>query len=322
MEASFPIFAVRRLLTAALLAVVVSALTFLTLHGMYPEAFGDTQPLFVELWHFLGTTFLHHDLGKSVARPLGPVSTLIGRGLAADFSLLVGAMAFGLLAGAAGGAVCARHPGSWRAKALDLAALLVLCAPVYVIGMASVLVFKPGIGAPLPIGILPDHGYVPLTENPRKWLHALIVPWVVTGAPLAAVCLRMTRASMIDIRDADFIRTATAKGLTPVTVTSRHVLPVALPPVVSLAGAYTPLLIGNVVLTEKGWSTSRSPRSIHGCGRDATRARAGGAAGRATRRSDGPRRRSAPQAALRRSPASPARAARAPREAAPRAPRR
>jgi uncharacterized membrane protein YfcA len=66
---------VRRLLTAALLAVVVSALTFLTLHGMYPEAFGDTKPL------------------------------------------LVGAMAFGLLAGAACGAVCARHPGTWRSTA-------------------------------------------------------------------------------------------------------------------------------------------------------------------------------------------------------------
>jgi peptide/nickel transport system permease protein len=186
MEASFPIFAVRRLFTAALLAVVVSALTFLTLHGMYPEAFGDTRPLLIELWRFLLQTFVHHDLGDSVARPLGPVSTLIGRGLAADCSLLVGAMLFGLIAGTAGGAVCARHPGTWRAKTLELAALLALCAPVYVLGMAAVLLFKPGIGAPLPISILPYHGYVPLTENPLEWLHALVVPWMVTGAPLAA----------------------------------------------------------------------------------------------------------------------------------------
>jgi peptide/nickel transport system permease protein len=251
MEASFPIFAARRLLTAALLAVLVSALVFLWLHSMYPEAFGDTRPLLVELWHFLIQTFVHHDLGHSVSRPLGPVSTLIGRGLAADCSLLVGAMVFGLIAGAAGGAVCARHPGTWRAKALEGAALLALCAPVYVIGMAAVLLFKPGIGAPLPIGILPYHGYVPLSENPLQWLHALIVPWIVTGAPLAAVCLRMTRASIGDIRGADYIRTATAKGIRPVAVTSRHVVPVAMPPVVSLAGAYTPLMIGNVVLTEK-----------------------------------------------------------------------
>ena len=251
MDASLPVFTIRRLLTTALLAVMVSALTFLWLHGMYPEAFGDTEPLLVELWHFLVQTFVHHDLGQSVARPLGPVSTLIGRGLAADFSLLVGAMAFGVAAGAAGGAVCARNPGTWRARILEVAALLALCAPVYVIGMGMILVFKPGIDAPLPIGILPEHGYIPLTENPLKWLHSLVVPWMVAGAPLAAVCLRMTRASISDIRGADYIRTATAKGLGPVAVTSRHVLPVAMPPVASLAGGYMPLMIGNIVLIEK-----------------------------------------------------------------------
>jgi ABC-type dipeptide/oligopeptide/nickel transport system permease component len=63
--------------------------------------------------------------------------------------------------------------------------------------------------------------------------------------------MRMTRATMSEIRDEDFIRTARAKGLTPRRVSFRHVLPVAVPPVVSLAGAYTPLLIGNVILIEK-----------------------------------------------------------------------
>jgi hypothetical protein len=97
---SFPLFAVRRLLTAAVLAVVVAALTFLWLHGMYPEAFGDTRPLPVELWDFLVRTFVHLDLGDSVSRPLGPVKTLVGRGLMADLSLLVGAMVCGVAAGA------------------------------------------------------------------------------------------------------------------------------------------------------------------------------------------------------------------------------
>jgi ABC-type dipeptide/oligopeptide/nickel transport system permease component len=74
---------------------------------------------------------------------------------------------------------------------------------------------------------------------------------MVAGLPLAAVCLRMTRATMLEIRDEDFVRTAAAKGLSPAAITARHVLPVALPPVVSLGGAYTPLLIGNVILIEK-----------------------------------------------------------------------
>ena len=251
MAHSLPVFALRRMLAAALLAVVVSALTFLTLHGLYPEAFNDTRPLLVECGHFLFQTFVRFDLGESVARPLGPVSELIGRGLVADFSLLIGAMVFGIAAGTWGGAVCARHPGTWRARILQLTALLAICTPVYVIGMAAILLFKPGISAPFPIGILPYHGYVPLTESPLQWLHSLVVPWMVAGAPLAAVCLRMTSASIREIRGEDFIRTAAAKGLSPAEITRRHVVPVAMPPVVSLGGAYTPLLIGNVILIEK-----------------------------------------------------------------------
>jgi peptide/nickel transport system permease protein len=246
MADSLPVFAVRRLLAAVLLAVAVSALTFLTLHGLYPEAFGDTRPLLVELWHFLVATFIHFDLGGN-----GEVATEIGRGLGADLSLLAGAMAFGLGAGLAGGTICAHHPGTWRARLLQLASLLALCTPVYVIGMSAILLFKPGISAPLPIGILPYHGYIPFGENPLKWLHSLVVPWIAAGLPLAAVCLRMTRAAMLEIRGEDFIRTAGAKGLSPTAIGVRHVLPVAMPPVLSLAGAYTPLLIGNVILIEK-----------------------------------------------------------------------
>jgi len=246
MASSLPVFALRRLVAAALLAVAVSALTFLTLHGLFPEAFGDTRPLLVECFHFLVTTFVHFDLGQD-----GAVATEIGRGLGADFSLLIGALAFGVLAGMAGGVVCARHPGSWRARLLHIAALLALCTPVYVLGMATILLFKPGISAPLPIGLLPYHGYVPFLENPLKWLHSLVMPWVIAGLPLAAVCMRMTTVMMIELRNEDFIRTAAAKGLTPRAVSVRHVLPVAMPPVISLAGAYTPLLIGNVILIEK-----------------------------------------------------------------------
>ena len=150
-----------------------------------------------------------------------------------------------------GGVVCARHPGTWKARILQLISLLALCAPVYVIGMAAILLFKPGISAPFPIGILPYHGYIPFFENPLKWLHSLVVPWIAAGLPLAGVCLRMTRATMMEIGDEDFIRTAQAKGLSPRRISFRHLLPVAMPPVISLAGAYTPLLIGNVILIEK-----------------------------------------------------------------------
>ena len=246
MAHSLPVFALRRMLAAAALAVAVSALTFLTLHGLYPEAFGDTRPLLVELGHFLVATFVHFDLGRD-----GEIATEIARGLGPDFSLLIGAMGVRHRR-RHGGRRHLRPPSRDVARRIiQLVSLLALCTPVYVIGMAAILLFKPGIDAPLPFGILPYHGYVPFFDDPLKWLHSLLMPWIAAGLPLAAVCQRMTRAEMIEIRGEDFIRTAAAKGLTPVAISVRHVLPVALPPVVSLAGAYTPLLIGNVILIEK-----------------------------------------------------------------------
>jgi peptide/nickel transport system permease protein len=254
MTGSVPLFILRRLAGIAVVAVAVAALTFLVLHGLFPETFTDTRPLFVELWHFLVQTFVHLDLGESTTRPLGEVEDLIFRGLAADTALVIGGTVVGLALGAAGGALAERHPRGPVARLLDVLAILALCTPVYVIGMAGIFVFAPDIGAPLPFFLFETHTYVPLHENPLQWLQSLVVPWVVTGLPLAALCLRMTRASLRETAGADFVRTARAKGLRSLRVTTRHTLPVAMPPVVSLAGAYLPLLIGNVLLVEKVFS--------------------------------------------------------------------
>ena len=254
MSGSVPLFIARRLAAIVVVAIAVSAATFLVLHGLFPEAFTDTRPLFVELGHFLVRTFVQFDLGESATRPHGEVADLILRGLAADASLVIGGTAAGLALGVAGGALAERHPRGPVARLLDVLALLALCTPVYVIGMAGIFMFAPDIGAPLPIWLFETRAYVPLTEDSLQWLQALVVPWVVTGLPLAALCLRMTRAGLREANGADFVRTARAKGLTPLRVTMRHAVPVAMPPVVSLAGAYMPLLIGNALLVEKVFS--------------------------------------------------------------------
>ena len=76
------------------------------------------------------------------------------------------------------------------------------------------------------------------------------MPWLVAGLPLAAMCLRMVRATLPEVLGEDFVRTATAKGLTPRRVTLRHTLPVALPATLSLIGGYIPILLANVILVE------------------------------------------------------------------------
>src|SRR3954463_8689432 len=208
MSDSFAIFVARRTVGALAVSVAVAALTFLTLHGLAPEFFQDTRPLPLEMLHYLQRVFLHADLGNSSFRPGGPVLGLLLDGVPADVSMLVGAMIVGLLVGTAAGVLFGRRSGALMARFLQGTAAVLLCAPVYVTGMMVILIFAPSIGPPIPIGLVTVNSYVGLTHNPAAWLHALVVPWCIAAAPLAAMCLRMVRATLPEVLTAEFVRTA------------------------------------------------------------------------------------------------------------------
>jgi peptide/nickel transport system permease protein len=175
---------------------------------------------------------------------------MLADALPADLSLLVGAMIVGSALGIVGGTFCARRPGTLRARVLQALAAIFLCAPVYFVGFLVVLLFAPGVGAPIPIGLVTVNSYQWLGDDPWQWLRALLVPWFVAGLPLAAQCLRMVRATLPDVVSEDYVRTATAKGLTPRRITFLHTLPVALPATLALIGTYIPIMLANVILVE------------------------------------------------------------------------
>jgi peptide/nickel transport system permease protein len=250
MSGSFPLFVLRRLAAVVAVCVLCAALVFLCLHGLFPETFDDTHPLLVELWLYLKQTFLHLDLGDSSVPPFGRVSELIGAGLEADVSVIAGGLAFGFGLGILAGAVAARRPRGLLARAIDVAGLIAVCMPVYVTCMVAIFVFAPSIDAPLPLFFADPHTYAPIQDDPLAWARSLIVPWIACGLPLAAINMRLTRADLQEVLDADFVRTAAAKGLPPWLVMGRHMLPTAVPPAISLTGSYVPLLIGNALLVE------------------------------------------------------------------------
>ena len=159
-------------------------------------------------------------------------------------------MVVGSILGIVGGTICARRPGTFVARALQGVATILLCAPVYVVGFLSIMLFAPNVGAPIPIPLVTVNTYQGLSEDPVAWLRALLVPWLVAGAPLAAQCLRMVRATLPDVLSEDYVRTATAKGLTPRRITFLHTLPVALPPTLAMIGSYIPIMLANVILVE------------------------------------------------------------------------
>ena len=251
MSGSYLVFALRRVVAAVAVAIAVSAITFVMLRVLRPEVFQDPRPLLVELGDFLWGAFTQFELGNSREAPNRPVGDLIREGLPADLALFAGALVVGTSTGIAAGVAAARHPRGWRARLIGLAGAFALCAPVYWVGLMAILLFGDGIGVIASIGLFDTDTYVPLTSNPLAWFGGLLVPWCVAGAPLAAICMRMTAAMMHDASGSDFVRTAFGKGLTARAVEYRHTLPAAVSPTLSLAGAYTPLLVGNALLVEQ-----------------------------------------------------------------------
>jgi peptide/nickel transport system permease protein len=252
LSGSYVTFAARRVAAAVLIAVLVSAITFVMLHVLRPESFFDPRPLPTQLVDYLWSAFTRFDLGQSYQPPFRPVDDLILERLGADLSLFIGAAAFGVIAGVVGGVICDRHPRSKRAFALNVLATFAICAPVYWTALLALVLFGAGIGRVVDLGFVIDTGvYKPLLDDPIGWLRALIVPWMLAGAPLAAICLRLTASTMRDVDDEDFVRTALAKGLSGRRVAYRHSLPTAIAPTVSFAGAYAPLLVGNALLVEQ-----------------------------------------------------------------------
>ena len=248
-----PVFILTRLLSVVAVVLAVAVITFLTLHLLRPEAWaGDPRSLVTQLWDYL-KGLAHYDMGQSWDKQGRPVTEFLDSGVPADVSLLVGGLVFGTVTGMAGGVVCATRPGRWYSRVIEASSAFFLCAPVYWVGLMLILGFGADFGV-IPIPGFVINQYEGLTQNPAKWLQALIVPWIVLGLPLAALCVRMTRAAMVDVLDEDYLRTALAKGLRERTVSRRHALPAASSPVLTLVGVNMATLVTNVVLIEHAFS--------------------------------------------------------------------
>jgi peptide/nickel transport system permease protein len=239
-----------RLVGVVAVVVGVTALTWLAMRALRPAWFaGDERAVPAQLADELRRTFLHFDLGRSWSPPEDRVADTIRRGLPADLALLIGATAFGLVAGTAAGTYCAARPGTMLARALEGAAAFFIFAPLYVLGLSLILLFGSDV-ALVEVGVHIPRAYVPFRESPAGWAGAMLVPCALVGLPLAALIMRLTRTSVRSVLGEEYILAAGAKGLAERTVLRRHVLRAAGGPVISAAGMTVNLTITNVVLIE------------------------------------------------------------------------
>lgn len=245
-------FVVRRLLSVVAVMVGVAALTFSVFFAFRPERLDDGTGYPRQLLHFLDRTFLHADLGRSWDFRQGarPVMDLLRAGFPADLSLVLGGLVVGGALGVVLGAVAAQRRGSLVGRGLDVFAAFGMSAPVYWIGAMSVVLFHPEVGRLARLPVSTPNTYEPLTQDPLAWLQSLWLPWIILGLPLAAITMRMMRATLAETMDEDFVRTAYGKGVTPARVLRRHAVPAASAPVISLIGVSMGTIITNAILLE------------------------------------------------------------------------
>lgn len=212
------------------------------------EQFGLDKPFHVQLWIYL-KGILTLDLGFS-HRQQQPVWTLIADRLPATLLLTGAAFAFAVVAGVTLGTLAARRVGRWADSVITVIALTFYATPLFWVGLMLVLFFS------VWLEWLPSFGMatvgVELTgiEAVLDVGKHLILPAATLGLFYLAVYARLTRATMLEVADQDFVKTARAKGVPEGQVVRRHVLRNALLPVITFAGIQAGQLIGGSILVE------------------------------------------------------------------------
>lgn len=212
---------------------------------------------------FLKNMVTKASLGTSIVTN-NPVNQEIGQKFPATMELAIGAMILAMIIGITTGILAAVYRNSWIDNLSMVMALTGVSMPIFWLGLLLMMIFSAYLGwVPLSgrLSIITD--IEPITGlylvdsllRGNGWafvdaLHHLILPAVTLATVPTAIIARMTRASMLDVLDQDYIKTAHAKGVAKFKVVMHHALRNAAIPITTIAGLQLGLLLSGAVLTE------------------------------------------------------------------------
>lgn len=258
-------FLLRRVLGAAVMLLVVGTIIFALLMlvpgdpaelllstgggSATPEAIANLRatmglddPVGLQYLSFLWDS-LRLDFGTSIIDG-SSIAQNIALRLPRTLEIIVAGTLLALLVAIPAGTSAGLRAGGRFDIAASAVNALLTSVPGFVVGTLFIYLFAQVLGW------LPAGGYVAFAQDPVQHLRMLILPAVTVGLHLATIVFRMTRASVLEMRGHDWVRTATAKGLTRRLVIRRHVLKNALGPVITVVGMQLGILLGSTVLVE------------------------------------------------------------------------
>jgi peptide/nickel transport system permease protein len=226
------------------------------------KALGLGEPLHVQFVKYIDH-LIRFDFGRSFYTG-DAVSTEVVHALPATIELAVASSIIMLVIGLVGGGLAAHWRGRWLDIGLRVFGTTMFSIPWFSLGIALILIFGVKLGW-LPVfgRMPPDLNYHSTTgfvlidalitghyEWIGPWLEHLTLPALTVGLATAGFVLRVTRASFIEVGEADFVTTARAKGLSEPKITTRHVARNASVPIVTILGLVIGSLLGGAVVTE------------------------------------------------------------------------
>ena len=199
---------------------------------------GLNQPLFSQFGSYLNK-LAHGDFGQSIHNKT-PIIDMLKTRYPATLKLAFLSLLIGLSIGVPLGVYAALKAGHWQDMMVTLVSVRFSAMPAFWLGPILMLIFA------VWLGWLPVSGMESRTS--------IILPAITLGLGLSAILTRMTRTSLLEVLNDDYIRTARAKGLSEKAVIIRHALRAALLPIITIVGLQMGSLLAGTVITETVFS--------------------------------------------------------------------
>lgn len=206
------------------------------------EEAGLDRPLLAQLFSWIWNA-LQGDLGNSYHSQF-PVTQLVGERIPVTLELTFFIIVIAVVLSLILAPLSTQRPGSWVDRIIGYWTSIGLSVPGFVIGIILILVFS------LRLQWLPSRGYVPFTEDPLENLKLMILPAITGGLTATPYLVRYLRASMLEIKQSSFVRTAEGKGLSDRRILFRHILPNSLVPTLTMLGLIVGYTLSGVLVIE------------------------------------------------------------------------
>jgi peptide/nickel transport system permease protein len=199
---------------------------------------GLNQPLINQFGSYLNK-LAHGDFGQSIHTKT-PIIDMLKTRYPATLKLALLALLIGLSIGVPLGVYAALKAGHWQDFVVTIVSVRLSAMPAFWLGPMLMLLFAVWLG------------WLPVSGMESG--SSIILPAITLGFGLSAILTRMTRTSLLEVLNEDYIRTARAKGLSEKTVIVRHALRAALLPIITIVGLQMGSLLAGTVITETVFS--------------------------------------------------------------------